>query len=670
MAEIFLALQIGAEGFEKPVVLKRILPALGSDPAFVRMLVDEAHIVSTLNHTHLVQILDLGNADGQFFLVLEFVDGWSLEQVRRRARKAKLKMPLPIALYITSALCRGLEYVHRRTRNGKPLGIVHRDVTPQNVLLGREGDVKLADFGIAKAIGRREKSATGVIKGKFAYMSPEQTIGAELDARSDLFSVGTLLYLLTTGQKPFDAPTDLDVLMQVRKARHEKPSALVRDFDPDVERFIERALRADRARRWQSAEQMADRLDTILAGLGKPAGPAALKRWLDTLSARDGIRPPGDLVEAPPEPISGTMQLASGDLELHHVSPPRPGEEDDEELATLWSTTRKHAQQGAVNEPIPTVARADGGVSDEPRAHVLAAAALASERLRSAADDPTTFRELTSARGSAPEIALQGGREAKGNPHVGEGAVDDFEHTMNVDPASDLLDEREDERESVPDEERSDDEARAALECDADEELGADDDAQDERMLDEDDDEADDDEGDASHLGNDVRVMRERAIGTAPERGRPRAAARAYDDDDDPADGQHEVMQQFHARDEEEPALDFAVDVEDTTAQRRPADGGSLESGTAPLLLSNEPRTKPRSRGLGWLSRVAIVLLVLPPMVGAGAYVARPYLPPWMVPERLVELVDGWITRLPRSLDLGGARSDTQPSATHAACPQ
>jgi eukaryotic-like serine/threonine-protein kinase len=268
MAEIYLALQAGAEGFQKQVVLKRILPSLSADPAFVRMLVDEAHIASTLNHSNLVQVLDLGKSGDEFFLVLEFVDGWSLEQIRRRAQKAKVKLPLALSLYLVGALCRVLAYVHTRKRNGQPLGIVHRDVTPQNVLISREGEVKLSDFGIAKAANRREKSATGVIKGKFAYMSPEQSIGAELDARSDLFAVGTLLYLLTTGRKPFDGDTDVDVLMQVRKARFQKPSTVVKDFNPEVERFIVRALRADRTRRWQSAEQMADKIDSILAKLG------------------------------------------------------------------------------------------------------------------------------------------------------------------------------------------------------------------------------------------------------------------------------------------------------------------------------------------------------------------------------------------------------------------
>src|SRR4029079_4503834 len=293
MAEIFLALQKGEQGFQKPVVLKRILPSLAADPKFVRMFVDEAHIASRLNHSNLVQVLDLGRAGNQYFLVLEFVDGWSLEQIRRRAQQAKLKLPIPLALTIVGSLCRGLAYVHTRERNGQPLGIIHRDVTPQNVLISQQGEVKLADFGIAKAVGKSEKSATGVIKGKFAYMSPEQSQGRPLDARSDLFSVGTVLYLLTTGRKPFDGATDADVIMQVRRARPAKPSTLVRDMYPDVERLITPALRADPDKRWQTADQMADKIDAILIKLGQPSGPAPLKRWLETLSAKDGGKPPG-----------------------------------------------------------------------------------------------------------------------------------------------------------------------------------------------------------------------------------------------------------------------------------------------------------------------------------------------------------------------------------------
>jgi eukaryotic-like serine/threonine-protein kinase len=321
MAEIFVALQKGEQGFQKPVVLKRILPSLARDSAFVRMLVDEAHIASTLNHSNLVQVLDLGKAGDQYFLVLEFVDGWSLEQIRRRALQAKVKFPVPLALYIVSALCRGLAYVHTRERNGKPLGIIHRDVTPQNVMISQHGEVKLADFGIAKAVGKSERSATGVIKGKFAYMSPEQSQAKTLDARSDLFSVGTVLYLLTTGKKPFDGPTDTDVIMQVRRAKPAKPSTVVKDMHADVERIINRALRADPSKRWQSAEQMADKIDAVLVKLGQPSGPAPLKRWLETLSARDGARPPVAEAGVISDP-SVAVDLGSMEIELEEVPQP------------------------------------------------------------------------------------------------------------------------------------------------------------------------------------------------------------------------------------------------------------------------------------------------------------------------------------------------------------
>ncbi|HVR61381.1 MAG TPA: serine/threonine-protein kinase [Polyangia bacterium] len=349
MAEIFLALQQGEEGFQKPVVLKRILPTLAADPKFVRMLVDEAHIASTLNHSNLVQVLDLGRVGDQYFLVLEFVDGWNLEQIRRRARDAKLKLPTPLALTIVSALCRGLAYVHTRERDGRLLGIVHRDVTPQNVLISQHGEVKLADFGIAKAVGKSEKSATGVIKGKFAYMSPEQTHARPIDARSDLFSVGAVLYLLTTGRKPFDGPTDADVIMQVRRARPEKPSMIVRDMNQDVERLINRALRADPDKRWQTAEQMADRIDAILVKMGQPSGPAPLKRWLETLSARDGAKPPVPApTGAPPDP-SIAIDLGSLDIELEEIA--ATDIDQDEGSGDETSPARTRAEATAYNQP-------------------------------------------------------------------------------------------------------------------------------------------------------------------------------------------------------------------------------------------------------------------------------------------------------------------------------
>ena len=203
MAEIFLARQHGSEGFEKPVVLKRIHTAFYADEQFRNMLVDEAHISMGLHHNNIVQVLDLGRAGGRLFLVLELVDGWDLARVLDRAQTAERPLPPGIGLYIIAEVCRALSYAHSRTRpDGEPMGIVHRDISPQNVLISEQGEVKLADFGIAKALTRRDRTATGVVKGKVAFMSPEQAHGQALDARSDLFSLGTLLYLVTTGRAP------------------------------------------------------------------------------------------------------------------------------------------------------------------------------------------------------------------------------------------------------------------------------------------------------------------------------------------------------------------------------------------------------------------------------------------------------------------------------------
>ena len=177
MAEIFLGTQRGVEGFERPVVLKRILASLLADPQFRNQMIDEAHVAMSLNHSNIVQVLDLGHARGRYFLVLELVEGWDLNQILNRARAASFPLLPELSLYLVAEVCRALGYAHAKTRDGQPLGIVHRDVSPHNVLVSEQGEVKLTDFGIAKAMGRREHTGHGVIKGKLAFMSPEQASG-------------------------------------------------------------------------------------------------------------------------------------------------------------------------------------------------------------------------------------------------------------------------------------------------------------------------------------------------------------------------------------------------------------------------------------------------------------------------------------------------------------
>jgi serine/threonine protein kinase len=345
MAEIFLARQTGAEGFTRSVIVKRILPAFSADPHFRNMLVDESHIAMTLNHSNIVPVLDFGQSGGCYFMVLELVDGWDLSTIRRRAEKAGLALPRGIALYVMAEVCRALAYAHgRKDGSGKPLQIVHRDISPQNVLISEQGEVKVADFGIAKALGKRERTQTGVIKGKLEYMSPEQALGQPLDASSDVFAVGTLLYLLTTNRRPFASPSDLEALLKVQRAEFVPPEEACPDLPPGIVRILKKAMQARAADRYRSAEEMMIAVEAVLRGeLGSP-GQSELKRWLGDLHQRDGALPvsrrpglatpdnsgrwlvDGDMLAFEEEPVvSGFGQTAVAPTPIsRQLSPPPP----------------------------------------------------------------------------------------------------------------------------------------------------------------------------------------------------------------------------------------------------------------------------------------------------------------------------------------------------------
>ncbi len=305
MAEIFLGTQHGMEGFERPVVLKRILAPLVADPQFRNMLIDEAHIAMGLGHSNIVQVLDLGHVRGRYFLVLELVDGWDLSLILTRATAASFPIPPELLLYIAAEVCRALAYAHGRTRDGQPLAIVHRDVSPQNILLSEQGEVKLTDFGIAKAMGRREKTNQGIIKGKLAFMSPEQASGSVLDSRSDLFSLGTILYLFFTGRRPFEAPTDLESIMRVRECQFAPPEEVKPGLDPTMAKIIRRAMERLPSKRYQNADELLLDLENVQRTVYRPAGQTELKRWLADLQARDHAP---TISRAPAKPLSGEYE--------------------------------------------------------------------------------------------------------------------------------------------------------------------------------------------------------------------------------------------------------------------------------------------------------------------------------------------------------------------------
>src|SRR3954447_5440678 len=251
MAEIFLATQLGREGVAKPVILKRIHSTIYADPQFRNMFIDEAHISMSLSHSNIAQVLDLGVSAGRYFLALELVDGWDLGRVLHRAATAGVRLPRELALYVTAEVCRALAYAHSKADGQTPLGIVHRDVSPHNILLSDQGEVKLTDFGIAKAMNKREQTGTGVVKGKVAFMSPEQALGKSIDARSDLFSLGTILYLVMTRTRPFEAPTELETLLRVQKGEFPPPETVAPDLEPEVAAIIATAMRTNPADRYQ-----------------------------------------------------------------------------------------------------------------------------------------------------------------------------------------------------------------------------------------------------------------------------------------------------------------------------------------------------------------------------------------------------------------------------------
>jgi serine/threonine-protein kinase len=313
-AEIFLAKQHGAQGFEKTVVLKRIFTSFYADPAFRHMLVDEAHVAMTLNHSNIVQVLDLGESEGRYFLALELVDGWTLDRVLRRSKAAGVPAPPALALYVTAEVCRALAYAHGKKRSdGRPLGIVHRDISPHNVLLSEQGEVKLTDFGIAKAQTRKDTSNGKLIKGKIAFMSPEQGAGEALDARSDLFSVGTMLYVMITRRHPFDAPTDYETLMLVKAGDFLAPETARPGLNPELYRVIRKAMQKAPGDRYQSAEEMLVDVEQVMRLAFRPVGQTELQRWLADLSSKDGV-PPLTREGAPePEPTTvGPLRGADG----------------------------------------------------------------------------------------------------------------------------------------------------------------------------------------------------------------------------------------------------------------------------------------------------------------------------------------------------------------------
>ncbi len=283
MAEVFRAKRTGVEGFEKIVAVKRILPHLSDNQEFVDMFIAEAKMVAGLAHPNIVQIFDLGRIEKTYYIAMELVHGRDLRTILRRAKERNLRLPLDLAVHVVSKVAWALEFAHRkRDAKGRPMLIVHRDVSPQNILISFDGEVKLTDFGIAKAATKASITDVGALRGKLLYMSPEQAWGKSLDRRSDLFSLGIVFYETITEQKPFLGNSDMSILETVRECQIQPPRAVNARVPERLENIALRALAKDPDDRYQDAGEMARDLERFLLER-QPPTPAQLARLLELL---------------------------------------------------------------------------------------------------------------------------------------------------------------------------------------------------------------------------------------------------------------------------------------------------------------------------------------------------------------------------------------------------
>jgi eukaryotic-like serine/threonine-protein kinase len=284
MAEIFKAKTFGAHGFEKTIAVKRILPQLAADPEFVDMFINEARLMMRLTHPKVVQVLDFGQANSQYYIAMEYVSGIDALALLRICARHRCRPTTGIAVHIAADVLDALDYAHGLCdEQRRPLGIVHRDISPSNIFVSELGEVKLGDFGIARAPNRQLQTETGALKGKYGYMSPEIVNGASMDHRSDLFSVGVVLAELLMVRRLFIAKTELEVLLQVRDARLDRLNKYGRHIQPELRRILDAALARDPALRYQDAASFRDALQNFLFEQKRMIRPTEVRSFLQRL---------------------------------------------------------------------------------------------------------------------------------------------------------------------------------------------------------------------------------------------------------------------------------------------------------------------------------------------------------------------------------------------------
>ncbi|HET6331545.1 MAG TPA: protein kinase [Holophagaceae bacterium] len=333
MAELFKAQQRGVQGFQKIVAIKRILPHLVDNEDFATMFIDEAKLAAQLTHPNIVQIFDLGKAGSSYYIAMEYVNGRDLRTLLRKAKEYGKAFPEAVAAFVTMKVASALDYAHRkRGFDDRELKLVHRDVSPQNVLISNEGAVKLVDFGIAKAATKASHTVAGALKGKLLYMSPEQALGQPLDNRSDLYSLGLVLFEMLTGERCFQADSEMGVLEKVRMGKIGDLRAINPDISPEVAEIVNRALHKSVEQRYASARLLERDLRDLLMKRGHIPAEHDIAEYLEAvlMGPKDRVDevvrsrfplPTAPLPPPPPAPVAVHMDAAPT---LHGRSMPQP----------------------------------------------------------------------------------------------------------------------------------------------------------------------------------------------------------------------------------------------------------------------------------------------------------------------------------------------------------
>lgn len=319
MAEVYLARQAGAAGFEKLVCLKRILPHLARDKQFVDMFLNEARLAARLDHPNIVSIFDLGEANGNYFIAMEFIDGPSLRAVAKRASERGEFLPIPELVKCVSMAAGGLQYAHDLTdTDGKPLGLVHRDISPDNILVHRNGSAKVVDFGIAKAANSSGATRTGTLKGKVAYMPPEQLRGEPLDRRTDVFALGVVLYELLSGRRPWEGDSEVALIGQIMMQDAPPLGELREDVPAELVAIVEKALAKDRAARYQSCAELQGELEALLVSMGQAISPSRISDFVKAYGPEQAA-----VQASADDPATGAMiQQIQDEMDGTGVAPP------------------------------------------------------------------------------------------------------------------------------------------------------------------------------------------------------------------------------------------------------------------------------------------------------------------------------------------------------------